>query len=62
MTMRLWVTAGLLGLALGASIGTAPAMAQVLRVQEGQADSTLQVPMNRAVVVESDIQIGRAHV
>ncbi|ABV92871.1 type II and III secretion system protein [Dinoroseobacter shibae DFL 12 = DSM 16493] len=55
MTMRLWVTAGLLGLALGASIGTAPAMAQVLRVQEGQADSTLQVPMNRAVVVESDI-------
>lgn len=55
MTLRNLVNAGLFGLAIGISFGSVPAMSQVLRVQEGQATSTLQVPINRAVVVESDI-------
>lgn len=48
----LW-TAGLLGAALGCT-ALAPVSAQTLRVMTGSASTPLQVPMNRAVVVESD--------
>ncbi|WP_151719950.1 type II and III secretion system protein family protein [Gemmobacter serpentinus] len=46
--------AGLLGLALCTAV-VAPAFAQNLRVMEGKASAPLNVPMNRAVVVESDV-------
>ncbi|RAZ86894.1 type II and III secretion system protein family protein [Cereibacter johrii] len=46
--------AGLAVLALAAGTVLTPAMAQTLRVMEGSASGALNVPMNRAVVVESD--------
>ncbi|NCM98056.1 MAG: general secretion pathway protein, partial [Rhodobacterales bacterium] len=54
MSMRTLWTAGLLGLAL-ATTPLVPAAAQTLRVMEGSVTSALNVPMNRAVVVESDV-------
>lgn len=54
MSMKTTFAAGLLGVALTAS-GLMPASAEVLRVMTGQASSALNVPMNRAVVVESDV-------
>ncbi|NUB44162.1 type II and III secretion system protein family protein [Fertoebacter nigrum] len=53
MSMRHIWAAGVLGLALGSS-ALVPAQAQSLRVQQGAPSQALQVPMNRAVVVESD--------
>ena len=53
MTVKTLMRAGLMGLALA----TAPfwvASAETLRVQGGTIERSLQVPMNRAVVVESD--------
>ena len=54
MKIDKFLKAALLGLTLG--IATAPlgAQAETLRVMRGAASSALQVPMNRAVVVESD--------
>ncbi len=46
--------AGLMGLAFATSAMT-PLFAQNLRVTEGKASAPLSVPMNRAVVVESDV-------
>lgn len=46
--------AGLMGLAFATSAMT-PLYAQNLRVLEGKASAPLNVPMNRAVVVESDV-------
>jgi pilus assembly protein CpaC len=43
-----------IGLTAAVSI-PAPGAAQTLRVLEGQTSATLRVPMNRAVVVESDV-------
>ncbi|MDP4032026.1 MAG: type II and III secretion system protein family protein [Pseudorhodobacter sp.] len=54
MFMRTLWTAGLLGLALATSSLT-PVGAQTLRVMQGSPASALNVPMNRAVVVESDV-------
>ncbi|MDO8985756.1 type II and III secretion system protein family protein [Cypionkella sp.] len=54
MNMRKFLTAACLGLAL-ASMALSPLSAQTLRVMEGSASAPLNVPMNRAVVVESDI-------
>jgi pilus assembly protein CpaC len=54
MSMMGFVRACLIGSAL-ALTGAAPAMAQALRVVEGQTSAALSVPMNRAVVVESDL-------
>ncbi len=54
MNMRKFLTAGLLGLALATS-ALSPLSAQTLRVMEGSASAPLNVPMNRAVVVESDV-------
>lgn len=54
MQMRNLWAAGMLGLALATSALT-PVQAQTLRVMEGAPSSALNVPMNRAVVVESDV-------
>jgi pilus assembly protein CpaC len=53
MNMKLILVAGYLGAAL-ASTAMTPVSAEVLRVMQGQASEALSVPMNRAVVVESD--------
>ena len=54
MSMRKIWAASLLGLALATSALT-PVAAETLRVMQGAASSALNVPMNRAVVVESDV-------
>lgn len=54
MHVRKWMVAGALGFALCAG-GASSAAAQSLRVMEGAATAPLNVPMNRAVVVESDV-------
>jgi pilus assembly protein CpaC len=53
MNMRTIWTAGVLGMALATS-GLTPVSAETLRVMTGSASAPLNVPMNRAVVVESD--------
>ncbi|MBW0156866.1 type II and III secretion system protein family protein [Sedimentimonas flavescens] len=53
MNIKSFVKACLLGTALGVAI-LAPVNAETLRVMSGSASSPLNVPMNRAVVVESD--------
>ena len=57
MNMRHIFAAGVLGAAL-ASTAMAPLSAQTLRILEGSVSAPLVVPMNRAVVVESDIAFG----
>ncbi|RMH41505.1 MAG: type II and III secretion system protein family protein [Alphaproteobacteria bacterium] len=53
MSISRYFSAGLLGLAI--AVSTVPAApAQTLRVMTDKAARTLKVPMNRAVVVESD--------
>jgi pilus assembly protein CpaC len=54
MELRSLWTAGLLGIALATS-ALSPVCAQNLRVMQGTASAPLNVPMNRAVVVESDV-------
>jgi pilus assembly protein CpaC len=54
MNMKRLLTAGYLGAAL-ATTALTPVSAEVLRVMQGQAQEALNVPMNRAVVVESDV-------
>jgi pilus assembly protein CpaC len=54
MNMRHFLAVGLLGAAL-ASTSLSPVLAETLRVMEGSPSSSLNVPMNRAVVVESDV-------
>jgi pilus assembly protein CpaC len=53
MNMRTLWTAGVLGMAL-ATTSLSPIFAETLRVMTGSASAPLNVPMNRAVVVESD--------
>jgi pilus assembly protein CpaC len=53
VSMRIYLTAGLLGLALSTTAMTTVS-AQTLKIMEGAPTSALNVPMNRAVVVESD--------
>ena len=53
MRLRSHCVAVMLGAMLGATVLT-PVTAQTLRVMTGSASAPLQVPMNRAVVVESD--------
>lgn len=54
MNMRNILAAGCLGLALS-SLALGPATAQTLQIMQGSASAPLNVPMNRAVVVESDV-------
>lgn len=54
MNMKRLLVAGYLGAVL-ASTALTPVSAEVLRVMQGQASEALNVPMNRAVVVESDV-------
>jgi pilus assembly protein CpaC len=54
MNMKRLLVAGYLGACL-ASTALTPVSAEVLRVMQGQASESLNVPMNRAVVVESDV-------
>ena len=54
MSIRYTLQAGLAGLALSLALPGA-AEAQALRVMAGSPSAALQVPMNRAVVVESDV-------
>ena len=53
MNLRSLWTAGVLGLAL-ATTALTPGFAQTLTIMKGTATAPLEVPMNRAVVVESD--------
>ena len=53
MKLRMLLVAGCLGLAL-AGTAMVPLSAQTLQVMAGSASQPLNVPMNRAVVVESD--------
>jgi pilus assembly protein CpaC len=53
MNMRTIWTAGVLGMALATS-GLTPVSAETLRIMTGSASAPLNVPMDRAVVVESD--------
>jgi pilus assembly protein CpaC len=55
--MKKLLVASYLG-ALVASTALTPVKAEVLRVMQGQASEALNVPMNRAVVVESDVPFG----
>jgi len=55
MKIDRFLKAALLGLTLGISAAPMGAQAETLRVMHGAASSALQVPMNRAVVVESDV-------
>ncbi|WP_284163570.1 type II and III secretion system protein family protein [Frigidibacter sp. SD6-1] len=52
MSAKYILTAGLLGLVLGTPMNRVHA--ETLKVVEGSTSSTLEVPMNRAVVVEAD--------
>ena len=58
MHIRIWgfarVASFFVALLMVFAILTSPMAAQSLRVVEGGTSSTLRVPMNRAVVVESD--------
>ena len=54
MSMRKFWAASLLGMAL-ATTALQPVAAETLRVMQGAASSSLNVPLNRAVVVESDV-------
>ena len=54
MNMRNILAAGCLGLALS-SLALGPLAAQTLQIMQGSASAPLNVPMNRAVVVESDV-------
>ena len=54
MTIRSWIGATLLGLALVVSSVANTAWAETLRVVKNGTAETLDVPMNRAIVVESE--------
>lgn len=57
MNMKRLLIAGYMGALVGSTALT-PVQAEVLRVMQGQASDVLAVPMNRAVVVESDVPFG----
>ncbi|MES2914464.1 MAG: type II and III secretion system protein family protein [Pseudomonadota bacterium] len=54
MNMKRLLVAGYIGACLTSTAMT-PVLAEVLTVMQGQASESLNVPMNRAVVVESDV-------
>ncbi|UWQ22920.1 type II and III secretion system protein family protein [Jannaschia sp. W003] len=54
MTFKKVLRAFLLGAVLGA-VPVAPAIAQALKLAQGQSQSALRVPLNRAIVLESEV-------
>ena len=54
MSYKSFFAAALLGVSLAISSFTTSAVGETLRVMEGAPSSVLNVPMDRAVVVESD--------
>lgn len=58
MKMNKFIQAALLGFAVTVTTVPAPAGAETLRVMRGATSSALNVPMNSAVVVESDVPFG----
>jgi len=55
MTQNRFLKAALTGFALGMATVPSAAPAEMLRVLTGAPSSALQVPMNRAIIVESDV-------
>ncbi len=55
MKMNKFIKAALLGFAVSVTAAPTTVEAETLRVMRGAASSALKVPMNRAVVVESDV-------
>lgn len=55
MKMNTFIKSATLGFALAFTSLPATLSAETLRVMRGAPSSALQVPMNRAVVVESDV-------
>ena len=55
MKINKFIQAALLGFAITVSVVPTAAEAETLRVMRGAASSALKVPMNRAVVVETDV-------
>ena len=55
MTQNRFIKAAITGLALTFTALPAVLPAQTLQVQRGSPSSSLNVPMNRAIVVESDV-------
>jgi len=55
MKMNTFIQAAVMGFAITITAAPAPVGAETLRVMRGAASSALKVPMNRAVVVESDV-------
>jgi len=55
MKMNKFIKAALLGFAVSVTAAPTTVEAETLRVMRGAASSVLKVPMNRAVVVESDV-------
>ena len=62
MKMNKFIQATLLGFALTVTTVPAPAGAETLRVMRGATSSALNVPMNSAVVVESDVPFAEVSV
>ena len=61
MRMRDLLGAGVLGIGLCVAVPL-PAGAQTLRVMQGTASEPLNVPMNRAVVVESEVSFAEVSI
>ncbi|MEM8580672.1 MAG: type II and III secretion system protein family protein, partial [Pseudomonadota bacterium] len=55
MTLKRMICAGLFGLALTAPHGAVLAQSEPISVLQGETSAPLRVPMNRAVVVESEV-------
>ncbi|MDJ0993190.1 MAG: type II and III secretion system protein family protein [Dinoroseobacter sp.] len=55
MTLKRMICAGLFGLALAAPHGAVLAQSEPISVLQGETSAPLRVPMNRAVVVESEV-------
>jgi len=55
MKMNTFIKAAVMGFAVTVTTAPAPVGAETLRVMRGSVSSALKVPMNRAVVVESDV-------
>ncbi|MDG1532391.1 MAG: type II and III secretion system protein family protein [Paracoccaceae bacterium] len=62
MTIRNLITSGLLGLSLAVSTAPLSGYAETLKVVKGSPSNSLNVPMNRAIVVETETSFGEVSV